>query len=197
MEAAHEPPAALVTRAGAGGDAEGVLELVAVAPLLDGRHDVLELIALQPPDPPQRIVDLGALDLELSLVGKHLPGNARMVGHGLDPLGARLEHLQRARVRIVALALVHHRAHAVAGDRARHEHHIPALAQPRDPLTAEGERLDLKLEHIAALGARRGVRPGGVRLGSVVRDARVGGGPHGEATNSSSSAFCAWRRFSA
>ena len=72
-----------------------------------------------------------------------------------DPLGARLEHLQRARVRVAALALVDDRAHAIAGDGAGDEHHIPAVAQPRDALAAEGQRVDLQLELVAALRAGR------------------------------------------
>ena len=72
MEAADE----LAVVAGA----ERVLELVAVAPLLDGGHDRLELEAVEVADPPQRVVDLLGLDLELALVGQHLPRRARVVG---------------------------------------------------------------------------------------------------------------------
>jgi hypothetical protein len=64
--------------------AERVLELVAVAPLLDGGHDRVLLEALQVADPAQRVADLLGLDLELALVGQHLPGRARMVGERLD-----------------------------------------------------------------------------------------------------------------
>jgi tryptophanyl-tRNA synthetase len=49
VEAQHQPGLVL---------AERVLELVAVAPRLDGRHDRLRLEALEPPDPPQGILDL-------------------------------------------------------------------------------------------------------------------------------------------
>ena len=74
--------------------AERVLELVAVAPLLDRRHDRLELEALEAADPAQRLVDLLRLLGELALVGQPLPGGA---GAGLavvdaavgDPVGAR------------------------------------------------------------------------------------------------------------
>ena len=58
-------------------------------------------------------------------------------------------------MRVAALALVHDRAHAVAGDRARDEHHVAAVAEPRDALAAERERLDPQLELVAALRARR------------------------------------------
>ena len=104
-----------------------------------------------------------------------------MLGLRRDPLGARLEHLERACVRVAALALVHDRPHPVAGDRAGDEHHIAAVTPPRHALTAEGQRVDLQLELVAALGA-------GGASGSACA--------HG-ATSSSSSAFCAWRRFSA
>src|SRR6185436_1853496 len=49
---------------------ERVLELVAVAPLLDRRHDRLQLEAVEPPDPAQRVLDLFGLDRELALVGQ-------------------------------------------------------------------------------------------------------------------------------
>ena len=68
VEAADELPV--------GAGAERVLELVAVAPLLDGRDDRLELEAVEPAEPPQRLVDLLLLDLELALVGQDLPRRA-------------------------------------------------------------------------------------------------------------------------
>ena len=86
---------------------------------------------------------------------------------------------------VAALALVHDGAHAVARDGAGDEDHVAALAQARDALAAERERLDVELELVAELGAR----------------AELYGLAHGPAwvcaTSSSSSAFCAWRRFSA
>ena len=120
-----------------------------------------------------------------------------MVGQRRDPLGAGLEHLQRARVRVAALALVDDGAHAVPGDRARDEDDVAArgragrslaargihAAQPRDPLAAEGERVDPQLQLVAALRSLL-ERPGAH-------------GVPGAPTSSSSSAFCAWRRFSA
>jgi len=168
------------------GVAEGVLELVAVAPRLLRRDDLGEREAAQSADPLERLLHLFALDLQLALVPEHLPGDARVRGERGDPLGPRLEHLERARVRVAALALVHHRAHPIARDRAGDEHHVAALAQARDPLAAVGERVDPQLEHVAALRARW-------RLPAA--DSRVSA--HGLATSSSSSAFCAWRRFSA
>ncbi len=44
----------------ADGLAEGVLELVAVAPLLDRGHDLLQLVAVEPTDALERLVDLRA-----------------------------------------------------------------------------------------------------------------------------------------
>jgi hypothetical protein len=155
--------------------AEGVLELVAIPPGLDGGDDLRQLIAVEPPDPPQRLVDLGALDLELALVGENLPGHAGVVRHRGEPLGARIEHLEGACVGIAALALVHDRPHAVARDGARDEHDVPAVSQPRDALAAIRERVDLELELIPAVGPHR----------------------QGWPTSSSRRAFWAWRRFSA
>ena len=59
---------------------ERVLELVAVAPLLQRGHDRLLLEALEAADALQRLGDLLGLDLELALVGEHLPRRARVVG---------------------------------------------------------------------------------------------------------------------
>ena len=177
MKPAHELAGRFALAAGAGAleRAEGVLELVAVAPLFDRGHDRGKLEAVQAADPAQRLIDLRALDLELALVGDHLPGDAGMLGRGGDPLGALLEHLEHARVGVAALALVHERTHAVAGNGAGDEHHVPALAHARDALAPApgGERGDLKLDDV------------------------TGRGLHAGSTSSSSRAFCAWRRFSA
>ena len=69
--------------------AEGVLELVAVAPLLLRGDDRLELEAVELADPPQRVVDLLGLDLELALVRQDLPRRARVARRArLDALRA-------------------------------------------------------------------------------------------------------------
>ena len=72
---------------------------------------------------------------------------------------------------VAALALVHERPHAIAGDRAGHEHDVPAVPQPCDALPAIRERLDLQLEHVSALRAAR--RRGGLRIGAFARAQRL------------------------
>ena len=149
VEAAHE-------LAGLAGP-ERVLELVAVAPLLDGGHDRLELEVLELADPRQRLADLLGLDLELALVRQHLPRRARVVGARRDPVGRRLEHLDRARLGVRALGLPDHRPHAVAGHGAGHEHDVAVAA--RDAVAAVGERVDRQLQLVAA--RRPGLGGGG------------------------------------
>ena len=75
-----------------------------------------------------------------------------MVGERGDPLGTRLEHLERAGVGVGALALVDERAYTVAGDGAGDEHDVAVLAEARDALAPVGERVDGQLELLAALG---------------------------------------------
>ncbi len=148
VKAAHE-------LAGVGlGIAEGVLELVAVAPGFDGRDDLLQLEALQLAQPPQRLADLVVLDLELALVGEHLPGHAGVIGARRDSLGAGVEQLEGARVRVAALAPVHDRAHAIAGNGPGDEHDVAAIPPARDALAAEGERADRQLQLLAERGPR-------------------------------------------
>ena len=159
---------------------EGVLELVAVAPLLDGGDDVVEHVALEMADALERVVDLRVLDLDLALVREDLPRGARMVGDLGDPVGRGLEHLGRARLGVRALALRDDGADAVAGDAAAHEDDV--AVQPCDAVAAVGEVVDAEVQLGAALGARRG---GGRR------------GHGSEARSHSSSAFWACRRFSA
>ena len=164
VEAADERPV--------GRRAERVLELVAVAPRLDGRHDVVELEALEPADPRQRVAHLLVLDGELALVGQHLPRRARMIGQRRDPLRARLEHLERARLGVAALALRDDRADAVAGDRARDEDDVAAAPvvgrlQAGDAVAAVGERLDVA-------GRARSPRSGRMKVVDSMRPLRIG-----------------------
>ena len=144
VEAAHQ-------RAVVAG-AERVLELVAVAPLLDRRHERLELVAVEPADPPQGVVDLLGLDRDLALVGQHLPRRARMQRDRLDAVRARFEQRDGARLGVGLLALGHHGAHAVAGHRVAHEDDVALVA--RHAGAAEREALDRQLELLAALDAR-------------------------------------------
>ena len=146
VEAADEAPLVV--------GAERVLELVAVAPLLDRGDDRLELEAVELADPPQRVVDLLLLDLQLALVGQHLPRRARMVGDRRDPLRARLEDLDGARLGVVrAWTCPRPRARGRRGSR-RHEHDV--AVEPRDAGAAERERVDRQLELVAARRAAAG-----------------------------------------
>ena len=147
VEAAHQ----LAALAGA----ERVLELVAVAPLLDRGHDRLELVALEPPDPRQRVLDLLLLDLELARVGQHLPRRAGVVGDGRDAVGRRLEQLDRARLGVPS-GLADLRADAVAGHGAGDEDDVAVLAA-RDAVAAVGEAVDGELEDVPAAGTVDGV----------------------------------------
>ena len=149
VEAAHQ----LAVLAGA----ERVLELVAVAPLLDRRDDRLELVALEPADARQRVVDLLLLDLELARVGQHLPRRARVVGDRRDAVGRRLEDVDRARLRVRLLRLADLRAHAVARHGAGDEDDVAVLTA-RDAVAAVGEAVDGELELIPAARARGGGR---------------------------------------
>ena len=141
--------AALQLAAGAG--AERVLQLVAVAPGGDGGDDRLQREPAQLADPGQRLMHLGLLDLQLALVGQHLPGGARVIGHGRDPVGTVLKYLHRPGLGIGPLALADHRANPVPRQRAGHENHV--AVEPRDPRPAVGERVNRQLQFVAALGA--------------------------------------------
>src|SRR5206468_4037898 len=77
-----------------GAAAERVLELVAIAPLLDCRDDRVELEPLEVPESLERLADLAMLDLELAGVGEDLPGGARVIGQRRDPVGTGLDHLE-------------------------------------------------------------------------------------------------------
>ena len=79
--------------------AEGVLELVAVAPLFDGADDRLHLEVVEPADPPQRVLDLGLLLGQLALVGEALPGRARAGLAAVDAAVRRGGRRRRAAAR--------------------------------------------------------------------------------------------------
>ena len=133
------------------GLAEGVLELVAVAPCAATRgHDRLDRRRLEAAEALERLAHLVLLLLELALVGQHLPGRAGVRALDLDPLRARLDQLDRLGLRERALGLAEPRPDQVAGHRAAHEHHVAVRA--RDAGAAVGERVDAQLEHVAAPG---------------------------------------------
>ncbi len=102
------------------------LELVAIPELLLCRHDRLELIPVQPAQPPQRLVHLGLLVAKLLGVLEILPGaaatHAEVLTAGGDAAGARLQQLDRAGLGMPALDLGHPRPHPVSGERTGHEH---------------------------------------------------------------------------
>ncbi len=175
VEPAHERP----VRAGA----ERVLELVAVAPLLDRGHDRLLREAVEPADPAQRVADLLGLDLELAVVREHLPRRAGMVGDRRDPVRRGLEDLDRPRLGVRALGLADDGAHAVARQRAGDEDDV--AVEPRHAVAAVGERIDGQLE----LGPAGGPRGGGGR-GHAPRVPRPGGArpPRGRSCGSRSPA---------
>ena len=142
-----------------------VLELVAVAPLLECRDDRLQLEAVKLADPAQRVFDLGALDLELAFVGQHLPGGTGVISLRRDALGAGLDDLDRARLGVRALGLPDQRADAVAGHGARDEHDVTVEASNAG--AAVRQRVDGQLELVTA--SRAGAGLGGVRGRGWVR----------------------------
>ena len=147
---------------------ERVLELVPVAPLLDGRDDRLELELVEAAEPAQRLVDLARLLLQLSLIGQALPRRAgaglALVGAAIrDPVRARADELDGGPLREPALGLGQPGTDAVPWQAARDEHHIAVGA--RDAAAALRERVDLQHQLVARAGARaalclgRGHRP--------------------------------------
>ncbi len=126
-------------------------------------------------DPPQRLLDLALLDLELTLVGELLPRRTGMVGECRNAIRSRLEQLGRASLSVGALAMVNPGAHEIPRECAVDEDDV--ATQPRDAGATERERVDAQLELIADGRSRD-------RLAA-------------HASSHSSRAFCAWRRFSA
>jgi hypothetical protein len=91
-------------------------------------------------DPPQRIVDLLVLDLELARVGELLPRRARMVGERRDAVRAAFQQLDRPRLRVGALAVTYASAHEIAGEGPVDEHDVAVAA--RDAGAAKRHRVD-------------------------------------------------------
>ena len=140
VEAAHQ----LAVLAGP----ERELELVAVAPLLDGGDDRLQLEVLEPADALEGVGDLLGLDRELALVRDDLPRRARMVGELGDAVRRGLDDLDRPRLRVRLLGLADDGADLVARDAAGHEHDVALAAG--DAVAAVGEGIDREFQHVAA-----------------------------------------------
>ena len=150
--------------------AEGVLELVAVAPLFGGADDRLHLEVVEPADPPQRVLHLGLLLGQLALVGEALPGRA---GAGLaavdaavgEAVGAGAQQLDRPRLGEALLAFRHLGEDAVARQRRRRRRR-----RSRRPGRCRGRRRRASRSRPRA--ARRGAALVSRRLG-----ARAAGSP--------------------
>ena len=142
------------------GGAERVLELVAVAPLLDRGDDRLDLDVGERAEALEGLGDLRLLLGELTLVGEALPGGA---GTGLaavhagvgDPVGAGLEQLDDGRLGPGLLRLADPGADAVAGQAAGDEDD-EALGGAGDAAPALRERVDPEVELGAALRSGSG-----------------------------------------
>ena len=135
-------------RGAAGRGRERVVEPVPVVEDLLGRKQRLERRLRNPADPPQRLAHLVRLGRGLHLVAQVLKAAAaargEVVAGRLDAVGARLDDLERGRLRVAPLHLRHAREHGVAGQPAAHEDDEPV--QPRDAVAAVGERVDAELE---------------------------------------------------
>ena len=136
---------------------ERVLELVAVAELLDGGDDLLERRVGEPGEALQRVADPLLLRGELRRVGEILEAAAaagREVGARRDDaLGPRRQDVGDDRLGVAALHLRHARANRVARQAAAGEDD-EAVEAP-DAVPAEGERVDRELELLVSLNGRR------------------------------------------
>jgi hypothetical protein len=112
------------------------------------RNSGLELEVGKAADPGQGVRDLARFGLELPLVRKILEAAAaarRIVHAGsLDAVGARLEHFDGDRLRVASLHLGDARSNGVAREAAPDED--DEAVQPRNAVTAVGERIDPELE---------------------------------------------------
>src|SRR6185503_9994750 len=97
---------------------EGVLQLVAVVEDGRGRHDRLELEALEPPDAGQGVGDLSLLRRGLRLVGEVLEAAAAagrvMRARSVDARRAGLDDLERLGLGVISLHLRDAGTHGVA-----------------------------------------------------------------------------------
>ena len=138
-----------------------------------GRNDLVERRLAYPAEAHERVPDLVGLRRELRLVREILEpaaaaGRIVLTG-GVDPKRARLEHLDRQRLRMPALDLRDARTHAVARQPAPNED--DEAVQPRDAVAAEGERLDRELELLVTRD--RGGHVGRLRQGTSRQSAEA------------------------
>ena len=136
---------------------ERVLELVAVAELLDGGDDLLERRVGEAGQPLQRVADPLLLRRELGRVGEILeaaaPAGRKVGARRDDALGPGREDVGDDRLGVAALHLRDPGAHRVAGEAAAGEDD-KAVEAP-DAVPAEGERVDRELELLVSLNGRR------------------------------------------
>ena len=153
-----------------GAGPERVLHLVAVAPLLDCGHDRLDGRGLEAPEPLQGIGHLLLLDLELALIGQHLPGRAGVRSLRLDPVRPRLDDLGEPCLCKRLLALLDRGPHAVARNRTTHEDDV--TLEPADAGAPVRQGVDRELYLLPAL--RPSAATGGRgRRGSVTGHRRI------------------------
>ena len=134
---------------GAGGAwREGVLELVAVVEVRLGRHCRLERRVGDPAQADERVANLRLLRRELGLVRVVLEPAAatgrKVVARRLDPLGARLEHVDDPPFGVALPHLPDPRAHEIARQAAADEDDVAVHA--RDAVSSVGERVDPELD---------------------------------------------------
>ena len=113
-----------------------------------GGDDLLERRLRDPADAHERVANLVGLRLELRLVPEILETAAAagrvVLARRVDTQRARIEDLDRERLRMPPLHLRHAGPNAVAGKPAADED--DEAVQPRDAVAAEGERLDGELQ---------------------------------------------------
>ncbi len=135
-----------------------VLELVAVVEDLRlARDDRLERRLGDAGEADERVANLRFLLRELRVVGEILEAAAAALAEvralRVDAIRPRAEDLGRDRFRVAALDLRDARAHAVTGQPPPDKDDEAAV--PRDPVTAERERLDVELELFSLCHRRR------------------------------------------
>src|SRR5262249_52626793 len=136
---------------------EGGLELVAIAPRLDRRLDRLELEALEPTEPGERVAHLLLLVAQLLGIGQALPGSSRagraaVVAAVRHPVGRLPQDLHRRRLGVTALRSGYLSLNPVAGAGAADEDDVAVAS--RNALAAVGEGVDVQGEGLSTARAR-------------------------------------------